>query len=122
MNRIRVFVLLAVALGIAATTAEADAQAPATCTLRLLVQLSGEVENSQDPAFLSSLAGTPGFVLTWISASKPDMTVTLKLTGQGSDYACRQEVERIRNDARVNELTVLDPSSHLHVRRAPVAA
>jgi hypothetical protein len=110
MNGIRIFILAAVALGIAATTAESDAQAPATCTLRLLVQLSGEVEDSRDPGFLSSLVGTPGFVLTWISASKPDMTVTLKLTGQSSDYACRQEVERIRNDARVDELTVLDPS------------
>jgi len=79
---------------------------PEPCHSRLIVQLSPEVPDQRDPGFLSSLEGTPGFRLVWKGHSNTDMTTTLELIGPGPAYRCMQEVDRMRNDARVIDLRV----------------
>jgi hypothetical protein len=101
-------VLAALALP-AALAPPAAAQNVPQCTLMLRVQLEPEVPNPHSPAFLSDLAGDPGFVLVLV---KPDhYSEVLQLTGPGPASQCRHEVERIRKDARVIDLAVLNAST-----------
>jgi dolichol-phosphate mannosyltransferase len=88
------------------TRAAAQGKAPAAqCRARLAVSLSPEVPNPRDPAFLSSLAGEPGFRLVWLGHS--DMSQTLELIGPGPAYRCTREIERMRSDARVLDIRVV---------------
>ena len=86
--------------------AQSDPQA-AVCRLRVQVWLTPDVPDSRSSGFLSSLAGRPGYSLTWVSESQQDMSVTLELSGPGPEYRCRREIERVRRDARVIDLKVL---------------
>jgi len=83
----------------------------AGCHVKLRVHLSPEVLKPRDPGFLSSLTSAPGYLLTWIGASRADMAVNLELSGPGPGYLCREEIERIRRDARVLDVKVLSTSS-----------
>jgi hypothetical protein len=77
----------------------AQAAEPPRCDIKLSVQLTPDVPNPRDPSFLSSLAGDPGYQLTWIRST--DTAVILELTGPGPRYRCDNEIARIRRDGRV---------------------
>lgn len=108
-------VLIGVWMFAVAQLAHADSVRPAvTCRAQLQVWLSPEVDDPRSPGFLSSLANTPGYVLTWLGASDADMSVSLELSGPGPSYLCREEVERLRRDARVLDIKVLGASFDLN--------
>lgn len=80
------------------------------CRVRIDVQISPEVPDPSSPGFLSSLLDWPGYTLTWVGTSPEDMGSILELTGPGPSEACREEVKRIGQDARILELKVLPDS------------
>ena len=98
--------LTALALPASVLPSLAAAQDVPGCSLRLRVQLEPEVPNPRSAAFLSDLAGDPGFILVLVKPGQ--YSEVLQLSGPGPAYRCRHEVERIRKDARVINLTVLD--------------
>jgi len=101
----------ALMLGIFLIPSGLMAQAPpptAGCRLQLRVWLSPEVSDPRSPGFLSSLANRPGYSLTWLGGSPDDMSVTLELMGPGAIYRCREEVTRMRRDARVLSIEVAE--------------
>jgi hypothetical protein len=89
----------------------AAAQAASTpCDLQLRVELSPDVPNPLDAAFLSSLLGNhAGYRLTrdW---QEPESVYlfTLDLTGPGPQTGCREVVDSMRRDARVVSIEVQD--------------
>jgi hypothetical protein len=96
-----------VALTAGTSVHTALAQPVKPCHLELRVAFSPEVPNPRSPQFLSSFEGTPGFHLVWRGHS--DMSQTLELIGPGPPYRCMNEVDRMRNDARVITLRVIGP-------------
>ena len=96
-------------LGIAliATTLVIDtavAQTPPTCHRHLSVELTPDVPNPRDLAFLSSLLTQPGFQLSWTGQN--GSVVELDLTGPGPDDQCRAVIAAMRKDGRVQSITV----------------
>jgi len=82
----------------------AAAQAPPTCHRHLSVELTPDVPNPRDLAFLSSLLTQPGFQLAW--AGQNGSAVELDLTGPGPDDQCRAVIAAMRKDTRVQSITV----------------
>ena len=82
------------------------AQAPVVppCDVHLSVELTPDVPNPRDLAFLSSLLTAPGFQLIW--RNQKGSIVELELTGPGPDDACRAVIESMRKDGRVQSITV----------------
>lgn len=74
------------------------------CDVHLSVELTPDVPNPRDLAFLSSLLTAPGFQLIW--RGQTDSSVELQLTGPGPDDACKAVIESMRKDARVQSVTV----------------
>jgi hypothetical protein len=91
-----------VATALAAGTAAA--QAPPTCHRHLQVELTPDVPNPRDLAFLSSLLTQPGFQLSWTGQN--GTTIELDLTGPGPDDQCRAVIAAMRKDGRVQSITV----------------
>jgi hypothetical protein len=96
--RIAVLVVAALAVG----TAVADA--PSTCSRHLSVELTPDVPNPRDLAFLSSLLTQPGFQLAW--RSQNGSVIELDLSGPGPDDQCRAVIAAMRKDSRVQSITV----------------
>jgi hypothetical protein len=88
------------------TLAAADALAdvPQTCNRHLSVELTPDVPNPRDLAFLSSLLTQPGFQLAW--RGQNGSVIELELTGPGPDDQCSAVVEAMGKDARVQSITV----------------
>jgi hypothetical protein len=76
----------------------------AKCTLLLKVRLTPDVENPKDPAFLSALVGDPAYSLVLVSAS--DYTEVLRLSGPPN--SCRKQLEIMRRNAYVIDISVMD--------------
>jgi hypothetical protein len=74
------------------------------CDVHLSVELTPDVPNPRDLAFLSSLLSAPGFQLIW--RQQNDSAIELELTGPGPDDACQAVIESMRKDARVQSITV----------------
>jgi hypothetical protein len=92
--------LLATVLGIGT----AAAQTPPTCHRHLQVELTPDVPNPRDLAFLSSLLTQPGFQLSW--TGQDGSVIELDLTGPGPDDQCRAVIAAMRKDGRVQSITV----------------
>jgi hypothetical protein len=82
----------------------AAAQAPPACHRHLSVELTPDVPNPRDLAFLSSLLTQPGFQLSWTGQN--GSVIELDLTGPGPDDQCRAVIAAMRKDARVQSITV----------------
>jgi hypothetical protein len=102
MNSKRIVGAVLIATALAAGTAVA--QVPPTCHRHLSVELTPDVPNPRDLAFLSSLLTQPGFQLAW--AGQNGSAVELELSGPGPDDQCRAVIAAMRKDTRVQSITV----------------
>jgi hypothetical protein len=75
--------------------------APPTCSMRLVVEVTPDVDDPSDAGFISSLlGGHPGYQLFLLSVVD-DTRVRLQLQGPGPGERCREVVDSISNDGRV---------------------
>jgi hypothetical protein len=102
MNSKRIVGAILIATALAA--GNAAAQVPPTCHRHLSVELTPDVPNPRDLAFLSSLLTQPGFQLAW--AGQNGSAVQLELSGPGPDDQCRAVIAAMRKDTRVQSITV----------------
>jgi hypothetical protein len=79
------------------------------CMARIEVVLDTEVADPRNPGFMTSLTGNPLYSITWVSGK--GSRVVYDLTGPGSDVMCKEGIEKLRRDAAVLELRVLEPGS-----------
>jgi hypothetical protein len=92
--------------------AQADSMAQATpvvpCDMRLRVELTPDVPEPLNPGFVSSLLGNhPDYRLTLQGQDPTDLSViTLDLAGPGPEAGCREVVNSMRRDARVQAVEV----------------
>jgi hypothetical protein len=102
MNRMRLLstAVLAAVIGVGA----AVAAAPEGCDLYLSVELTPDVPNPRDLAFLSSLLTVPGYQLVW--RQQNGTAVELELTGPGPEDQCRNVIAAMRKDGRVRSIHV----------------
>jgi hypothetical protein len=82
---------------------------PDRCHARLLLRLTLDVPNPRDPSFLSALTANPLYQLIWVEGN--DTTATVDLTGPPTDYHCEDEIKRLRRDAHIADLKVLQPDT-----------
>lgn len=87
----------------------AESATPDRCHARLLLRLTLDVPNPRDPSFLSALTANPLYELVWVEGN--DTIATVELMGPATDYHCEDEIKRIRRDAHVMDLEVLQPAS-----------
>jgi hypothetical protein len=92
--------LLAVATGVGG----AGAAPPEPCDKYLTVELTPDVPNPRDLAFLSSLMTVPGYQLVW--RSQNGTAIELELTGPGPEDQCRSVIAAMRKDGRVQSIHV----------------
>ena len=86
-----------------------EAAVPEKCEARLEVKLTPDVRAPRDPSFLSALAANPLYTLIWTGGN--DTTAVYELTGPATDYHCEDEIKRLRRDAHVMRLEVLQPDA-----------
>lgn len=103
MKRKHILSAALVACAFAVGTAAADV-VPPTCSRHLSVELTPDVPNPRDLAFLSSLLTQPGFQLAW--RGQNGSVIELDLTGPGPDDQCRAVIAAMRKDGRVQSVTV----------------
>jgi hypothetical protein len=80
------------------------AAAPESCDKYLTVELTPDVPNARDPAFLSSLLTVPGYQLLWRQQNATGIEV--ELIGLGPDDQCRAVIAAMREDGRVQSIHV----------------
>jgi hypothetical protein len=86
---------------------DAESAVPDRCHARLLLRLTLDVPNPRDPSFLSALTANPLYEIVWVEGS--DTTATVDLMGPATDYHCEEEIKRMRRDAHIMDLKVLQP-------------
>ena len=91
------------ALGLfAAYTVKADEPvAPPQCSLRLSVEVTPDVPNPGNGAFISSLLGNNTGYQLFLRRVVDDTHVNLQLQGPGPAERCQAVVDSMRNDGRV---------------------
>jgi hypothetical protein len=104
MNPKRIWAVQAAGIALGLALGTALAQVPPTCHRHLSVELTPDVPNPRDLAFLSSLLTQPGFQLAW--AGQNGSAIELDLTGPGPEDQCRAVIAAMRKDARVQSITV----------------
>ena len=109
-------------LGAASATVQA---APVTlCDVHLRVELSPDVPNPLDAAFLSSLLGNhAGYRLTveWQDPDSPALFI-LDLTGPGPEAGCREVVDSMREDPRVASIDLQQEATTPAPRLQPMGS
>jgi hypothetical protein len=88
---------------------DAESAIPDRCHARLLLRLTLDVPNPRDPSFLSALTANPLYEIVWVEGN--DTTATVDLMGPATDYHCEDEIKRMRRDAHIMDLKVLQPDS-----------
>jgi hypothetical protein len=88
---------------------DAESAIPDRCHARLLLRLTLDVPNPRDPSFLSALTANPLYEIVWVDGN--DTTATVDLMGPATDYHCEDEIKRMRRDAHIMDLKVLQPDS-----------
>jgi hypothetical protein len=88
---------------------DSESAIPDRCHARLLLRLTLDVPNPRDPSFLSALTANPLYELVWVGGN--DTTATVDLMGPATDYHCEDEIKRIRRDAHIMDLKVLQAGS-----------
>jgi hypothetical protein len=88
------------------TNADEPLTPPAACALRLIVELTPDVPDVRSSSFLSSLLGdNPGYQLT-LRHVIDDTHVDVLLYGPGPKRNCRDVLDGMRKDARVQSIQV----------------
>jgi hypothetical protein len=103
MNRRRSLLgtaLLAVVFG----AGDAAAAAPERCEKYLTVELTPDVPNPRDVAFLSSLLTAPGYQLVW--RQQNGTAIEVELTGPGPEDQCAAVIAAMSKDGRVQSIQV----------------
>ena len=106
---VRAGLLAAGTLAAVLSIADAESAMADRCHARLLLRLTLDVPNPRDPSFLSALTANPLYEIVWVEGN--DTTATVDLFGPATDYHCEDEIKRIRRDAHVMDLKVLQPDS-----------
>jgi hypothetical protein len=97
----RAGLLLAAALG----SGSALAALPTLCGMQLKIVLTPGVPDPRNEGFLSSLlTNESGYQLSFVR-QVDDSTVVVDLLGPGPDLRCREVVDVIRKDSRVQSVT-----------------
>ena len=96
----------AAALGLfAAYTVKADEPvAPPRCSMRLSVEVTPDVPNPGNGAFISSLLGNHTDYQLYLRRVVDDTHVNLQLQGPGPAERCQAVVDDMRNDGRVQSI------------------
>lgn len=92
----------------ALSSASASAASSPRCSMRLMIELTPDVPNPEDPGFVSSLLSNQvGYQLKWV---RPDneSVIVVDLSGPGPDDRCGEVIETMRHDARIVSIRV-DP-------------
>jgi hypothetical protein len=97
-------ILSAALVVLSLTTCAVANAAPAPCDKHLSVELTPDVPNPRDLAFLSSLLTIPGYQLIW--RQQVGDVIELELTGPGPADQCRAVIEAMRKDSRVQSIQV----------------
>ena len=84
---------------------DAATASPQPCDVYLSVELTPDVPNPRDPAFLSSLLTVPGYQLVWRQQNGTAIEVELTGPGPGPDQ-CRAVIEAMRKDGRIQSIQV----------------
>lgn len=93
--------ILGVVLLVAALSGTAAAAVPEQCDMQLLVELTPDVPDPRDPAFIGSLlSNQSGYLLTFVR-EVDDSNIVVELSGPGPEYRCQEVLEVIRKDGRV---------------------
>jgi hypothetical protein len=74
---------------------------PAPCDVRLSVELTPDVPDPRDEAFISSLLDDEVDYQLTLRREASDTAIVLELTGPGPAYRCQKVLDVIRRDARV---------------------
>ena len=98
--------LLALVLLAVCATAPAQQTTAPVCQLSFLLELTPDVPNVRDPAFVSSLLGDHGGFRLYLQHVVDDTHLTMSILGPGMRRDCRQVLDDIRKDARVKSLQV----------------
>jgi hypothetical protein len=96
----------AVALTLVAThTVYADEPiAPPQCSMRLSVEVTPDVPNPGNGAFISSLLGNHTDYQLFLLRVVDDTHVNLQLQGPGPAERCQAVVDSMRNDGRISSI------------------
>ena len=77
---------------------------PPTCAMRLSVEVTPDVPNPGNGAFISSLLGNHVGYQLFLLRVVDDTHVNLQLQGPGPAEACEAVVDSMRNDGRVQSI------------------
>jgi hypothetical protein len=77
------------------------AAAPAGCDVRLTVELTPDVPDPTDEAFLDSLLSNQVDYRLSLREERSDSLLVVELVGPGPAYRCRDAIQAIRRDGRV---------------------
>ena len=78
--------------------------APPSCSLALSVEVTPDVPNPGNGAFISSLLGNHTEYQLFLLRVVDDTHVNLRLQGPGPDERCQAVVDSMRNDGRVQSI------------------
>jgi len=93
-------------LGMTAGPRSAAAQETSVCEIRLTVEVSPNVPQATDDGFLSSLLNNHFTYRLDLLRQDASTVLEVELTGPGPDYRCRNVIEAMRKDARVQSIHV----------------
>jgi len=95
----------AILLLFASHTAKADdPAAPPQCSVRLSVEVTPDVPNPGDGAFISSLLGNHTDYQLYLLRVVDDTHINLQLQGPGPAERCQAVVDSMRDDGRVQSI------------------
>jgi hypothetical protein len=100
---------LAAVLAVAATgaaSAQDTAAAPLRCSVHFTAELTPDVPNPRDPGFVSSLLGDHGGYRLFLRHVIDDTHLDMLLVGPGPKRNCRDVVESMRKDSRIQSISV----------------
>jgi len=81
-----------------------DPVAPPQCSMVLLVEVTPDVPNPGNGAFISSLLGNHAEYQLFLLRVVDDTHVSLRLQGPGPNERCQAVVDSISNDGRVQSI------------------
>jgi hypothetical protein len=82
---------------------------PRACTLRFVAELSPDVPNPRDNSFVSSLLGDHSGFALYLEHVIDDTHLDMLLVGPGPGRNCRQVLDSIGKDSRIQSIAVRQP-------------
>jgi hypothetical protein len=92
------------ALLAAVLAGDVAAASPAMCSVRLSIELTPDVPDPLDSGFLSSLLNNQLSYRLTLLGRQPGSVIVTELEGPGPEYRCRNVVEAMRRDGRVQSI------------------